>query len=444
MGGCQATEFRIGLIGSDPCVGGNHKPGCYLEALRLGGDTPHERGRPHLAGILLLEAALMPRILFLLIGFAVLIHLPVAAQRDADAQDEAIPSRLQRAQQLLAEQKPQLAIQEYRAILLIRPENLEAQANLGIVLFFQGQCSEAIGHLDQALKVKPGLPKIQALLGVCQKREGHIEEAQKNLEAALPSIRETQISALVEKNLADLYYAEGNLQPASLMMEKLLETDPHNPDVLYMLYRIHLDIANRARDALATLAPDSPRMHQLMAEHFINEGDAENAITQYEAALRGDPQLPGLHYELAEAILQQSKSAESLARATELLKAALAEDPRNAGAEAKLGEVAMLENHRDLAKEDFSHALALRADELNALVGMADIATDQGNNEEAVKYLLQASRQDPMDDRLHYRLSRAYRSLGRKEDSDRELDLFMKIRALKKKTALVEQRTSSP
>jgi predicted Zn-dependent protease len=185
-------------------------------------------------------------------------------------------------------------------------------------------------------------------------------------------------------------------------------------------------------------------MHQLMAEHFINEGDAENAISQYESALRTDPKSPGVHYELAEAILQRSKSTESLTRATELLKEALAEDPRNAGAEAELGEVAMLENRRDLAKENFSHALALRADELNALVGMADIATDQGNNEEVMKYLLQATRQDPLNERLHYRLSRAYRSLGRKEDSDRELDLFMKLRALKKKTALVEQKPISP
>jgi predicted Zn-dependent protease len=386
----------------------------------------------------------MPRIVFLLIGFVVFIHSPVAQQTDANAQNADIPSRLQHAQQLLAEQKPQLAIEEYQAILAIQPGNLEAQANLGIVLFFQGQCSQAIGHLDQALRVQPELPKIQALLGACQKREGHVEEAQRNLEAALRSVTEAPISALIEKNLAELYYAEGNLQPASRMTKKLLEADPHNPDVLYMLYRIHTDIANRARDALATLAPDSPRMHQLMAQHFINEGDAENAITQYEAALRSDPKLPGVHYELAEAILQQSKSADSLARASELLKSALAEDPNNAGAEAELGEIAMLENHRDVAKDHFSHALALRADELNALVGMADIATDQGKNEEAVKYLLQASRQDPMDDKLHYRLSRAYRSLGRKEDSDRELDLFMKIRALKKKTALVEQRATPP
>jgi Tfp pilus assembly protein PilF len=386
----------------------------------------------------------MLRVLFLLVGFAVFIHSPDAQQTNANAPDGEIPSHLRRAQQLLTEQKPELAIQEYRAVLAIRPDNMEAQANLGIVLFFQGQCSEAIGHLDQALKVQPELPKIQALLGVCQKREGHLDEAQHNLEAALSSVKEAQISALIEKNLADLYYAEGNLQPASHMTEKLLATDPHNPDVLYMLYRIHLDIANRARDALATLAPDSPRMHQLMAEHFINEGDAENAITQYEAALRNDPKLPGVHYELAEAILQQSKSPESLAKATELLKTALTEDPRNAGAVAELGEIAMLENHRDVAKEYFSHALTLRGDELNALVGMADIATGQGNNDETVKYLLQASHQNPMDDKLHYRLSRAYRSLGRKADSDRELDLFMKIRALKKKTALVEQRAASP
>ena len=383
----------------------------------------------------------MPRIVVLLLGFAVFIQSPLAQQTDANVQ---IASRLRHAQQLLAEQKPQLAIEEYRSILAIQPDNLEAHANLGIVLFFQGQCSEATEHLDQVLKMQPGLPKIQALLGVCQKREGHVEEGQRNLEAALLSVKEAPISALIEKNLADLYYAEGNLQPASQMTEKLLETDPHNPDVLYMLYRIHMDIANRARDALAALAPDSPRMHQLMAEHFINEGDAENATIQYEAALRGDPKLPGVHYELAEAILQQSKSAESLAKATELLKTTLVEDPGNAGAEAELGEIAMLENHRDVAKDHFSHALALRADELNALEGLADIATDQGNNEEAVKYLLLASRRDPMDDRLHYRLSRAYRSLGRKEDSDRELALFMKIRALKKKTALAEQKASPP
>ena len=381
----------------------------------------------------------MLRMLLLLVAVTAFHALP-AQQTERNAQDSQITSHLQRAQQLLAEQNPVSAIQEYQAVLKIHPDNLEAQANLGIILFFQGNCSQAIGHLGDALRARPELAKIRALLGTCQKREGQTEKAVENLEAALPSVKEEKIRVLIERNLAELYYAEGNLQSASNMTEALLKTDPHDPDVLYMVYRIHMDIADRARNALAAIAPDSSRMHQMMAEHFINDGDVEDAITQYERALTSDPKLPGVHYELAEAVLQESKSAPSLQKATDLLKDALMEDPRNAGAEARLGEIAMIENHQDAAKDYFSQALALRPDELDALEGMADIATHQGNNEEAIKYLVQATREDPMDDTLHYHLSRLYRSLDRKEDSDHELDLFMKIRALKKKTELVEQR----
>jgi tetratricopeptide (TPR) repeat protein len=386
----------------------------------------------------------MARILFLLVVFAAFVPTLAGQQVEPDANDAQIATHLRYAQQLLAEQKPLLAIREYQAVLAKRPDNLEAQANLGIVLFFQNDCSQAIGHFDDALKLQPDLAKIRALLGVCQKRAGQIDEAKQNLETALPSVKEAKISVLIENNLSEIYYAEGNLQLASHMAEALLEADPQNPDVLYMVYRIHTDIADRARNALAMIAPDSPRMHQMMAEHFINEGDAANAITQYERALGSDTKVSGVPYELAEAILEESKSAPSLEKAKDLLKEALAEDPRNAGAEAKLGDIAMIENHRDAAKEYFAHALALRGDELDALEGMADIATDQGNNEEALKYLIQASREDPMDDKLHYRLSRLYRSLNRKADSDHELELFTKIRNLRKKTDLVDQRATSP
>jgi tetratricopeptide (TPR) repeat protein len=383
----------------------------------------------------------MPRTIFLLLVFAAFIDTLAAQQTEVNAQ---IATHLSHAQQFLAEHKPDLAIQEYHAVLSASPENVEAQANLGVILFFQNDCSQAIRHLDRALKMQPEPAKLQALLGVCQKREGQIEEARRNLEGSLPSVKEPKIRVLIDNNLAELYYAEGNLRLASRTMEDLLEADPHNPNVLYMVYRVHMDIADRARDALATIAPDSARMHQMMAEHLINEGDAANAIMQYQRALGNDPKLPGLHYELAEAILQDSKTAPSLARAKDLLKEALAEDPRNAGAEAKLGEIAMIEDHPDVAKKYFSQALALRTDELDALEGMADIAAHQSDNEDAMRYLIRASREDPMDERLHFRLSRLYRQLNRKVDSDHELDLFMKIRDLKKKTELVEQRMTSP
>jgi tetratricopeptide (TPR) repeat protein len=180
-----------------------------------------------------------------------------------------------------------------------------------------------------------------------------------------------------------------------------------------------------------------------MAEHFINLGDAPNAIIQYQSALEIDPNLPGLTYELAEATIQDSLSATSLAKAKDLLAKSLVEDPRNSGAEARLGGIAMIENNPEMAKQYFSRALAIQPDQLDAMKGMADIAANQGDKEEAIRYLVRASQEDPMDEKLHYRLSRLYRELDRVGESDKELELFKKVRDLKKKTESVEQRKSS-
>jgi tetratricopeptide (TPR) repeat protein len=230
------------------------------------------------------------------------------------------------------------------------------------------------------------------------------------------------------------------LQQASRVAEDLLKNDPKNPDVIYIVYRIHSDIAERARKALAVLAPDSARMHEIMAQHFINEGDATDAIAQYERALVIDSQLPGVRYELAEAILVDSKSVESLDRATALLKKALALDPRNAGAEAELGEIAAIQNDSAAAEAHFARALALDANQLNALRGMADIAKLAEDNEKAKVYLLRASRVDPLDATLHYQLSQLYRKANLMDDAKREMDNFRMIQDLKKKTELMEQR----
>ena len=41
-------------------------------------------------------------------------------------------------------------------------------------------------------------------------------------------------------------------------------------------------------------------MHQAMAHELAKQGHTAEAIENYRAALKIDPQLPGLHFELAE------------------------------------------------------------------------------------------------------------------------------------------------
>ena len=356
------------------------------------------------------------------------------------AQAASSEAHMQRARQLIVEGKQQAAIGEYEAAVAANPSNVEAQGNLGVLQFFANDCFASLPHLTAALTADPSLARIQALIGICQKRQGKIDEAERNLTAALPLVPNPKIHILILTNLVEIEYAKGNLQQASENVTQLVKANSADPDTLYLAYRIYTDLAGSARNELALAAPNSARMHLLTAEKFINAGDATAAIHQYQEALALDPSMLGVHYELGQAILQESVSEDSLNRATSEFQLALKENPHNAGAEAKLGIIEGIRGHLDLAKAHYTRALSWKPDEFNALVGMGDILHKRGENEKAVEYLSRASKLDPMDDSLHFRLSQIYRDLGRKADAKREMSLFASIRDLKSKTDLAQQQ----
>src|SRR5215475_7004369 len=85
---------------------------------------------------------------------------------------QQIAFHAQQAKQYLTENQPDRAIPEFRAILALDPDNVDARGNLGVLLFFQGNYTLAIPELRSALKLQPKLWKIQALLGMAEKRTG--------------------------------------------------------------------------------------------------------------------------------------------------------------------------------------------------------------------------------------------------------------------------------
>ena len=56
------------------------------------------------------------------------------------------------------------AAAEYRRFLEVYPANVEARSNLGVVLMQQGRAAEARQHLEQALRLAPGLPQAEQAL----------------------------------------------------------------------------------------------------------------------------------------------------------------------------------------------------------------------------------------------------------------------------------------
>ena len=100
------------------------------------------------------------------------------------AQDTAqkIGALEQQVQKYLQEQKPQLAIPVLREIVSLDAGNVNGQANLGVLLFFQGDYAEAIPHMRAALQLQPDLWRVAASARNCREADREPERGAVDLE----------------------------------------------------------------------------------------------------------------------------------------------------------------------------------------------------------------------------------------------------------------------
>ena len=82
-----------------------------------------------------------------------------AAQTGGGSAVQQIQVHEQRAHQLLSQNKPELAVKEFAAVVALDVNNIDAQANLGVLLFFQQRYEQAEPHLQKAVHAQPDLAK---------------------------------------------------------------------------------------------------------------------------------------------------------------------------------------------------------------------------------------------------------------------------------------------
>jgi tetratricopeptide (TPR) repeat protein len=374
----------------------------------------------------------MSRILTLAVFFLMFFSCTVGnlfAQKAASAAQREVREHIARAQQALADKQLDSAIRELNAVLALDPKNVEARGNLGVVQFLEGKYAEASQNLRAALRLQPSLWKAQAILGLCEKVQGRFDSAKTLLEKSVPHLQQDpRLQVRAGMALVELDYQRRDLEKALGVLSMLQNTDPTNADVLYVVYRIHTDLATQARHTLAMVAPDSARMHQLLAQHLINEGDAKNAVVQYREALRIDSHLPGVHFELGEAILMDSGAAQGQQEAQKEFEAAIAANPGDAKSECRLGALFNLRGDTESARKHYLRAAELDPNESEAQVGLGKILMSTGHPEEALPHLLTAVRVDPTNAPARYRLSQLYRQLERPSDAEREMGTFQELR----------------
>ena len=336
----------------------------------------------------------------------------------------------QQADEYLRQKRPDLAIPEFAAAVAADPSNLDAQANLGVLLFFAGKPQEAEPHLRAALTIDPSLAKVRMLLGTSEHREGHLEDARNDITAALPQITDPKVRQQGGLEIIEIDTALNDLPAAATTATQLKKEFPTDPEVLFAAWQVYSDLADEAVLDLSLAAPQSAQMHQAMAHVLIRERDNKAAIANLREALKINPALPGAHYELAE-LLRLSTVPADKAEATEQYKLAIQYQPNDAASLTRLGEIAAEGNDHAAAIARYRQALAAQPQYTDAQIGLAYELSETGKPEEAVPLLQQAIGNEPMNMLAHFRLSNVYRRLHRPDDAKRELAEYEKLKTMK-------------
>jgi len=367
-------------------------------------------------------------LLFAILGARMASGFP---QSNPSRQQE-IESHNRKAAEYLKENKPELAAPEFRAILALDSNNVDARGNLGVLLFFQGAYPDAIPQLRAALKLKPTLWKIQALLGIGEKRTGDIDAGRHDLENAFPKVQDQKIRIETGMELIEIYSGAGDLDKAGAIVSVLRKLDPANEAVLYTAYRIYSDLAAESVLSLSVVDPNSARMHQAMAHELAKRGNTAEAIEHYRAALKIDPRLPGIHFELAD-MLRTSSTAEGREEAEKEYKEALEANPFDEQSECRLGDIALQRDELKEANEYYTRALQLQPNDPEASIGMAKVFMTMDQPQKAEQLLQHALQLDPTSAVAHFRLSTVYRQTGRTAEAKHEFEEYQKYKQMKDK-----------
>jgi tetratricopeptide (TPR) repeat protein len=236
----------------------------------------------------------------------------------------------------------------------------------------------------------------------------------------------------VGRELFSILFEAGDLNRAANVVDQLQNLDPENVDVLYAAHQVYSLLADKAFLAMAHLGPTSARMYQLRADRMAQIGNMEGAITAYRLAIQREPHLSGAHFALGEA-LSISPNAKQREQAEGEYHKALEDNPSDVKAECRLGDIEVQRSNLQAASTHYKRALLLQPNDPDANEGMGLVLLTSDRNKEALVYLSRAVQIDPMNMAAHYHLSQANRKTGDLDAAKREMDEFLKLKAVKDK-----------
>ncbi|HXP07186.1 MAG TPA: tetratricopeptide repeat protein [Acidobacteriaceae bacterium] len=312
------------------------------------------------------------------------------------------------------------------------PQIAEIHATLGLVYFQEKKFEQAVPELRRALKLKPTLGKASTLLAMSLSETGEYQEALPGLEKGFQHAPDPATKRMCGLQLMRSYTGLQRDQDAVKVALELDELYPNDPEILYHTGRVYGNYAFLTMHKLEVAAPASVWRHQAAAEAFESEGSTNQAIGEYHEVLKLDPQRVSIHYRIGRTLLARWKlnhAAEDRDQAVREFEQELQVDPSNANALYELAEIHRQQNELDQAQQFFSSALKYYPDFEEAQVGLATTLMAQQKPDLALPHLQKAVTLNAGDEVAWYRLSQVNRALGNKDEQQKALVQFQRVRS---------------
>ncbi len=366
------------------------------------------------------------------------------AQSEATAEDARVQKVYGQAKAAEARGDLAAAAASYESLLQIAPRLAPAYNNLGSLYLRQREYKKAAAVLEKGLKIDPEMSSASALLGMALYEMGDYAAAGRNLESALRGNPEDSNAELF---LANDLIKLGDFERAAEHLRRLSQRQPENPEVWYLLGKVHMKLSEEALSKLSALDPNSVWVHEISGEVMESMKNYDGALLEYKKAVEVAPQQAGTHYHLGNAYW----SLNMWDVATEQFRAELANDPSNCMAQWKIGNI-ILEQHGDSSQAlaEVQKALGVCPNLMGARVDRARALIKLDRHAEALKDLEAAVKADPAESSTHFLLAQAYRALGRTQEAQAEMKVFSKLEeSSRAKTAerakeLLQEKSKEP
>ena len=284
------------------------------------------------------------------------------------------------------------AAKEFALVRSMQPDFPQADFNLGLALFQQGDYARAIEPLEHAAARKPapaGLPKI---LGLAYFQNKQYEKAVALLEQARvsrsddPQVLMTLGAALVRL---------GRKEEASRTFEDLLKSQP-----------------------------DTAPLHTLLGEAYAEQSQPQKAEQEFRRALELDSKAASAHFDLGMLYLKRWQ----MDQAAQEFRAELQSHPDDVKSQYHLAFALLSQQKTADAIPLLRHVIEAQPDYAEARYSLGKALLQQGETSAAIEQLEASVKIDASKSYSHYQLGRAYMQAGRREAAQREFDLSQKVK----------------